>query len=564
MAVGNGQRSRAFRSPEVGAVFSHSWDCVLIMARLWSIADLIDLHYFFQLDDEVRQRDGEAALVKRDRLIYLAKIEPQLGQVEEVPARLLVRKWLTMRRLQYRREPGHVGTPLPGTVWRELSLLAHSLMLVSGLIAGSGLAGSLLLYSGTTPLNVSVYFGLFVALQLAVLGLQAALYGLRRLRRLDLASSAFYPLVGRLLMRVLDAVRRWGQRSMTGRRRLDLAAIAGSIRQRQELAVLLVWPGFMLLQVGGIGFNLGAIAATLAKVTFSDIAFAWQSSLQLSVEAVSDLVRWIALPWSWLAPQTVPSLEQIQGSQMVLKEGIAHLATADLLSWWPFLVCAVLTYGLLPRCLLLVLGIVRQRQALDQLHFATLSIRPLLQRMTAPRIDTQGMPEPAPGAEQRHPASDVPPPTAPISGQGSGAVAGGERCMVLVPDELYDDCPQPALAELLQQTGGQTLHWFRYSGSEALGAAPPEELARALAEHTPNTLFMLQEAWQPPLKETEQMLHGLRLLVGQQIPIVLLLIGRPTPQTILTPAEPDQVMVWSRRIQAMGDPHLAVQPLVQP
>lgn len=564
MAVGIGQRSHAFRSPEDGVVFSRPWDCVLIMARLWSIADLIDLHYFFQLDDEVRQRDGEAALVKRDRLIYLAKIEPQLGQVEEVPARLLVRKWLTMRRLQFRREPGHVGTPLPGTVWRELSLLAHTLMLVSGLIAGAGLAGSLLLYSGTTPLNVSVYFGLFVALQVAVLGLQAALYGLRRLRRLDLASSAFYPLVGRLLMRVLDAVRRWGQRSMTGSRRLDLATIAGSIRQRQELAVLLVWPGFMLLQVGGIGFNLGAIAATLAKVTFSDIAFAWQSSLQLSVEAVADLVRWIALPWSWLAPQTVPSIEQIQGSQMVLKEGIAHLATADLLSWWPFLVCAVLTYGLLPRCLLLVLGIVRQRQALDQLHFATLSIRPLLQRMTAPRIDTQGVPEPAPGAEQRHPASDVLPPTAPISGLGAGAVASGERCMVLVPDELYEDCPQAALAELLQQTGSQTLHWFRYSGSEALGAAPPEELARALAEHTPTTLFMLQEAWQPPLKETEQMLHGLRLLIGQQIPIFLLLIGRPTPQTILTPAEPEQMMVWSRRIQAMGDPHLAVQPVVQP
>lgn len=534
------------------------------MARLWSIADLIDLHYFFQLDDEVRRRDGEAALVKRDRLIYLAKIEPQLGQVEEVPARLLVRKWLTMRRLQYRREPGHAGAPLPGTVWQELSLLSHILVLVFGLVAGAGLAGSLLLYSGATPLNVSAYFGLFVAFQVAVLGLQAVLLGYRRLRRLELESSTLYLLVGRLLMRTLDAVRRWSQRAMTGRQRLDLAAIAGSVRQRKELAALLVWPGFMLLQVGGIGCNLGVIAATLAKVTFSDVAFAWQSSLQLSAQAVADLVRWISLPWSWMAPQTVPSLEQIQGSQMVLKEGIAHLATADLLSWWPFLVCAVLFYGLLPRCLLLVLGMVRQRQTLEQLHFATLSIRPLLRRMTAPRVDTQGLPEPACQDDRRQSASDIPPATAPISGLGSGVVASGERCVVLVPDELYDDCPQAALAELLRQAGSQTLHWLRCSGPEALGAAPPEELARALAEHAPTTLFLLQEAWQPPLKETEQMLRGLRQVIGQRIAIILLLIGRPTPQTILTPAEPEQVKVWSRKIQAMGDPCLTVQPLVQP
>lgn len=534
------------------------------MAKLWSIADLIDLHYFFQLDDEVRQRDGEAALIKRDRLIYLAKIEPQLGQVEEIPARLLVRKWLTMRRLQYGREVGHAGIPLPGTVWQELSLLAHLLVVLFGLVAGAGLAGSLLLYSGTTPLNVSVYFGLFVVVQVALLGMQAVLFGYRRLRRLELESSTLYVLVGRLLMRILDAVRRWSQRALTGRQRLNLAAIAGSVRQRKELAALLVWPGFMLLQAGGIGWNLGVIAATLAKVTFSDIAFAWQSSLQLSAEAVADLVRWIALPWAWMAPQTVPSLEQIQGSQIVLKEGLAHLATGNLLSWWPFLVCAVLVYGLLPRCLLLVLGMVRQRQALEQLHFATLSIRPLLRRMTSPRIDTHGLPDPAHQNDRRSPVADAPPVTVPITGLGPDTAVSGERGLLLVPDELYDDCPQADAAELLRQTGCHTLHRLQYNGPEALGAAKPEELARALAEHVPTALFLVQEAWQPPLKETEQMLHGLRQLIGPQIPIVILLIGRPTPQTILTQAESEQVEIWSRKVRAMGDPCLVVQPLVQP
>ena len=98
----------------------------------------------------------------------------------------------------------------------------------------------------------------------------------------------------------------------------------------------------------GIGFNLGVLGATLSKVVFSDMAFAWQSTLQLSPELLAELVRWVALPWSWIVPQAYPTLSQIQGSQMVLKEGIAHLSSANLTAWWPFLCCSVAVYGLLP------------------------------------------------------------------------------------------------------------------------------------------------------------------------------------------------------------------------
>jgi len=130
--------------------------------NLWSIADLIDLHFFTQLDEEVQRKDGGEAQAKRDRIIYLAKIEPKLGKADDIPPRILVRKWLAIRQLQYRRERGREGLLLPGTVWRELAFLCQGLFFFCGLFAGLGLAGSLLLYSGTTPLNVSVYFGLFV------------------------------------------------------------------------------------------------------------------------------------------------------------------------------------------------------------------------------------------------------------------------------------------------------------------------------------------------------------------------------------------------------------------
>ncbi|MCL1980603.1 MAG: hypothetical protein FWG62_05965, partial [Proteobacteria bacterium] len=178
------------------------------MKASWTIADLIDFHYFLQMDEEVRLKEGEAALAKRDRMLYLVKIEPQLGKTSTMPPRVLVRKWLTSRRLQYWRQQATESTPLPGTVWKELAALCQGVLFGLGLFAGFGAAASLLLYAGTTPLNVSVYFGLFVLLQIMILLLQGLALGYRRLRRLSLSTSVFYLFLGRLLMRGLDGVRR--------------------------------------------------------------------------------------------------------------------------------------------------------------------------------------------------------------------------------------------------------------------------------------------------------------------------------------------------------------------
>lgn len=538
------------------------------MNRLWNIADLIDLHFFFSLDEEVRRKEGEAALAKRDRLIYLAKIEPQLGKVDEVPPRLLIRKWLAMRRLQFRREKGHEDRALPGSLWRELSVLGRGLAVLLGVLVGAGAAASLLLYSGTTPLNVSLFFGLFVVVQLLVVALQGCFLLSRVLRRLPMEATSLYLILGRVMVRGMEGLRRMLHRRLSGRQRLDLAALIGGVQQRRELAVLLLWPAFILVQVGGIGFNLGVLGATLSKVVFSDTAFAWQSTLQLSPELVAELVRWIALPWSWLVPQASPTLAQIQGSQMVLKEGIAHLATADLVAWWPFLCCSVAVYGLLPRCLLLLVGWIRQRQSLEGLHFASLAFRPLLQRMTSPRIDTNGVVEPV---AARKPAQPVFAPVAPESEPKSRPMveepapagekstsAAQERALVLIPEELYEDCPLADLsARIAAMIPRVTIEPLGYDQTDSIEKVLPSP--QGLRE-----LLVLFEAWQPPLKETETFLRGLRTVVGREMPITIVLVGKPAARTMLTPVDPDQLKIWRMKMQALGDGNLAVQPLITP
>jgi len=331
------------------------------------------------------------------------------------------------------------------------------------------------------------------------------------------------------------------------------------VRQRKELAALLIWPAFALVQLGGIGFNLGVLGATLAKVTFVDIAFAWQSSLQLSGELVAGLARWIALPWSWWLPQAVPTLAQIQGSQMVLKEGIAHLETAHLVAWWPFLCCAVAAYGLLPRCLLLILGLARQRRALAQLHFATLDIQALVQRMIAPRLNTNGLREGTRDDSARTPASEPEHMAAHASASGMLFTEGG-RWVLLIPDELDGEELRAALAGQLYPEFGPAFDSVRYGVPDQADA---EILASLTTAAEPLTgALVLHEAWQPPLRETETLIRHLRSLVGEQAPIVILLIGRPTAATVLTPVDPEQLRVWGQRMRALGDLRLSVRPLM--
>jgi hypothetical protein len=535
--------------------------------KSWNTQDIIDLHHFMQMDEEQRRREGEDALVQRDRRIYLARIKPRLDAADDMPPHLLARHWLAVRRLQYTQENGQAYEPLPGSVWAELAGVCQWLIFFVGLLTGIGLAGSLLFYSGAAPVNVSAFLGLFVILQILLLGLQVLFFLQRKLRRTGLESSVLYTLIGRLLIQGVDWLRRRLQRKMSGRQRLELAALFGAGRQHREHAALLVWPAFIYAQVGGIGFNLGILGATLGRVVFSDIAFGWQSSLQLSAEAVASLVQVIALPWSWFLPAAYPGLEQIRGSQMVLKEGMYHLATGDLVSWWPFLCCAVVVYGLLPRLALLGLGIVQSRRALDRVPLTATGLRRLVRRMLTPLVDAGGL------ETTRQ---------APVVGGNAGqateqdtwnAVASwsdpteetgeGGRWFVLIPDELYADCPPATLAALLHgHTRTPAIRSLRYGVPGVADETSLIPLVESAGKGQLDGVIFLQEAWQPPLRETVSLFRNLRQIAGDDIPILILLIGKPSGQTIFTAVHAEHLDIWKKKMHMDGDPNLDILPLV--
>lgn len=521
----------------------------------WRIPDLIDLEYFLG-QDEGEDLDILAA---RDREMY-TRFPAEVTDEKSSTSAVLF-GWLAGRKQAVAEISDE--TPLPGRIWQELFSLFFWGCLIFGLVAGGTIAFSFLSYSGTRPVNVSAYFGIFVAFQIVLLVLLLLLFLYRRMLGRGLDGSFLYKMLRRFFYKLVAGISRRAASRASADTRLKWSGHAGGINQlQQRYGSLFIRPFFLLAQLFGVSFNAGVLAATLLKVIGSDVAFGWQTTLQIGSETVHGLVRWISLPWSWFLPTCCcPSLAQVEGSKLVLKDGIYHLATHDLISWWPFLCLSVLFYGLLPRLVLLLVGTFRQYRDLAGLNFEHGRYRQIVHRMRTPTVSTN-----APAEEQQELVEDI----TTASDISVGKVDNQPRrvkrtSMVgLVPDELFADCPLEALRKQVRARLGYELAsvlpvWtMERSEDEELA-----ELKDTMIATSSEDILLLQEAWQPPIQELLSFLRRMREIVGEQPTIIVALIGKPAADTLLTPVRKLDLQIWQQKLATLGDPGLQLVELVK-
>ncbi len=536
---------RFFRRYDASSTFHNSNAAGKMPQSRWNTAALLDLEFFMQQDE------GEDInrLSARDREIFSALPEKEAADAQ------LLRCWLECRKKKAEQK----NIALPGSLWQELIFLFALAAGLAGLISGGGAAFSLLAYSGAEPVNVAGYFALFVLLQIALYLLLAGSFFCSKCQGGSmLTSSLLYRLAGRLFFWLLDKSAAAGRRAsshISAEQRLSWAAHAGSVKSlRQRHGLLLLRPFFLLAQLFGISCNIGVLIVTLLKVIGSDLAFGWQTTLQIDAAAVHALAGWISLPWSWLHADWVPALGQIEGSRLILKDGIYHLASRDLASWWPFLCLSVLCYGLLPRLLLLTFGLLLQRQAFAKLNLHQGCFRQIIHRMRTPQVAT------AASAPAKKDAAALPPEESCAPESTLPQRNETPPVVVLIPDELSAACPTDALAEQIRRKTGYLLRQIVPFGT--LEKSEAEELAilkeAMSAQGGCKDVFILHEAWQPPVQELLRWLAELRRALGPQPVIILALIGKPAAENLLTPPQPEQFRIWRQKTAALGDSGLHV------
>ena len=530
------------------------------MKTKWRTKDIIDLEYFFYRDENNGDEFAREAVVQRDRDIYLKHIEPLKEKERSLSRPSIIRLWLEQRRIAEKEMLG-TDTISPGDAFQEIYGLFRYAFAIMGIFIGSGMAFSFLSYRGDEPLNVSMYMGVLIFMQILLLLLVLGISTVRMVSRSFSRSSILYSLVRELLVKLSWRLERRAMGGLWGTKRQSLQAAIGLAKSKKKVyGSIFFWPVFLLAQVFGVGFNLGVLSATLLRVLGSDIAFGWQSTVQLSSGFVYDLVKLLALPWSWfVSPEMAhPSLAQIEGSRIVLKDGITHLATQDLVSWWPFLCLGVLFYGLLPRVMLLVAGTFAQKRALTRQGFNHSACDRLLHRMKTPLVITKGRPMAASNGIHSGDVVDQ-------STETIGTVQGSRmnHLIALVPDDIYEDCPDDEFNGLILKTLG-------YGVREKIRIGKDYETDKDLLHKLSQKqwgdvvpgILILQEAWQPPIKETLKFIQDLRNALGENARIEVALIGRPESESIFTRVKEEDWNTWKQRLNALGDPFLGMKRLV--
>ena len=524
------------------------------MKNIWQIKDLIDLEYFLgkKFREPVENKDADNK--NFDRQAYLS-FPGHDRRVDNLSYRKrLIRHWLEQRREQ-EKQGGRARVVLPGDAFSETMGIIRLVTFFIALVFGAGLTWSLLSYQGREPINVFTCLWVLVAPQvllLLFLVLSAALYKMRIIKSFKL----LYPMITAIVQGTLKKIGHFAEK------RLD-ADKANRIRETYALlgktktvyGSVFFWPIFLLAQLFGIFFNAGILGVMFLKVAITDLAFGWQTTLQVAPESVFRFVEMAALPWSWLfsPPIAHPTITQITGSQMILKDGIVHLTTGDLVAWWPFIFLAVFFYAFVPRLILAGAGLYFKGRAIESIDFNHGECDRLIIRMKTPEVDTVSQPYQAGDDEEKravlnHAAVD----------RADSAVT---PAIVLVPDEIFDQFSNAQLEKNLYNSLGMQAAAVISVKMEAQNDR--DHLRKAFSEKQDKNVsyrtVIVQEAWQPPIKESISWIKSLREAMIDNAGMVIALVGKPGRDTVFTPPSNMDRMIWEQAINSLGDPYIRVE-----
>jgi hypothetical protein len=418
---------------------------------------------------------------------------------------------------------------------RANRVLGMGLALV-GLFLGAGTAAALFHYDGSHPVNVVRVLAVFVGLQLALVAVtlvaslperaRAAIPGLGPLRD---ALVTFSPGRWRLAgLRFLPP----RQREATERFRAMLE------RQRRLYGEVEKWWLLAGSQWFGVSFHLGALAMALFLVVFTDLAFAWSTTLDLSPEAFLRVTSALARPWSAFWTDGVPTAALVGETQYFRAAGSHNAAPSA--PWWRFLLACMLVYGLAPRLALLAFARWRLQAAIRRAFRRIPGVAALRDRLESRLVETAAETEEASGPPQRPVLQDV-----------VAEIPAGAACHVVV----WSGFPL-ADAEVASRALGLEVRSFASAGEGAL-----ENDARVLATlaeaRDDAPVLVVAKAWEPPVLELLDFIGELRDAVGAERAIVLapLMAGEGDRPAAASEPEASQ---WRRAVDRLADPWTSV------
>jgi hypothetical protein len=500
------------------------------------LADLVDLSVQMDLDAAMDPGD----LHYRDR-----NIGRKLSYLAGKPQRQL-RHWL------WQVTEGKQQS-FPGENAVKTLRLITLILLFLGAAAGWVTALGVFAYNGTQPVNVVNVLAVFVGIQFLLLLMSAIIALPQNLLRFMPGARPLQDLLSALSPgRLASAITRF----LSPEYRLALEAALGRQKTRHIVyGQVRKWLILQLSQVFAVAFNLGALMSCFYLVTVSDLAFGWSTTLEFQTESFHWLIQQLAWPWrDWLG-RAVPSLDLIEVTRFYrLNKGILPNAiklgakdAAMLGQWWQFLLMAIIFYGLLPRLLTLAFARWRFKAALKKALIHVPGAQQTLDRMNHAVIET--------GAVEPEASIVLVPET--IQSVNGNNFAGTKGYLINWAGINTDES---RLESALQRAMAVKINHAMHAGGKSSIEQDQriiEELRTAIDEPA---IIIAVKSWEPPLLDFLDFLEALRTALGPERLITIIPISLNHKHD-LAPADPNNLDVWRKKLQSLGDPRLVFHPL---
>ncbi len=507
-----------------------------MLTKTLSISDLIDFDYYLSGIDLSTYNEDE-------RLLFINRIEPALKACDKKNADKIASLWI-----QAKRE--NSAKISPGRVYNSAARFIFLIFALTGLVTGIGAATSYLSYSGTRPVNISIYIFVFVFFPVILILLSTISLMASRIKLMGEAFQGPYSLMLALIKKTASL----GLDKLSGGNKLAFEASIGKIKMnRGKYGELYFQTVFAIFQFTGLMFSSGILLATLFKVITSDIAFGWQTTIQTAPEKIYDLVRYVSTPWSWLLTNEVahPTLKQIEGSQIILKDNIVNLISADMASWWPFLCLAVIFYTIIPRTLLFAVGLISKKRTLNRTGRKNIAKDKLIHLLTSKHMvfeknGSNGSNSPRTSETFSNTADSVVSPT-------------DDRIVALIPEDIFSREFTDLMGEQVGNTLGTINNMVMITGDVEEDKAVIKEVLDSFHSDQAGVLLIVFEAWLPPIKETIDYIKDIRQRAGNAVRITVWLTGKPLPGGLLNAGvKESDFKVWNWKIDAIGDENISV------
>ncbi|MGJ8695064.1 MAG: DUF2868 domain-containing protein [Verrucomicrobiaceae bacterium] len=301
------------------------------------------------------------------------------------------------------------------------------------------------------------------------------------------------------------------------------------IKGKKQHKSALGWRLTRVLQLGGVGYNVGLLIGLFGVLWFSKVGFYWESTLPVGAPSLEKVTSVIAFPWGGERPTGADiGLSELRDDSDYRFESHGESMTIPVrlranLAWAWFFFLAIMVWGLLPRLAFLIFAVWKERKVLAGLEFQDPAHRELWRELSQVERSFE------------------------MEGLRDGVVlcdVGGL--------EVETEVLRPFLLKTLRVNPEA-----RYS-VDVLDQEEEREAWEAMRE-APCGVVILVEGWNLSPKQFTGLWKRMRHEAGNEMVIRVLVLGKVSKEGVAAPPK-EEVEAWTKVVDEVGDPLMECLP----